>query len=82
MSYTWSSSQSLLREKLREMRMRSGFTQVQLAQHLGKPQSYVSKVETGERRLDFLETRDYCLACKQDFISFVKTMETFLIQNK
>jgi len=78
MSYTWSSSQSLLREKLREMRVHSSLTQVQLAQRLGKPQSYVSKVETGERKLDFLEIRDYCLACEQDFISFVMTMERLL----
>jgi len=78
MSYTWSPSQLLLREKLREMRVRSGFTQAQLALQLGKPQSYLSKVETGERKLDFLEIRDYCLACNQDFVAFVIMMEALL----
>ncbi|MCL2161345.1 MAG: helix-turn-helix transcriptional regulator [Betaproteobacteria bacterium] len=60
------------------MRVYSGFTQVELAHRLGKPQSYVSKVETGERKLDFLEVRDYCLACNQDFSAFAMTMETLL----
>lgn len=32
-----------------------GITQVELAERLGKPQSFVSKVERGERRLDVIE---------------------------
>lgn len=34
-------------------------TQVELAQRLGKPQSYVSKVEILERRLDVIELNDW-----------------------
>ena len=33
----------------------AGITQQELAETLGKPQSYVSKFETGERRLDIIE---------------------------
>ena len=36
-------------------RQSAGLTQVQVATRLGKPQSYVSKAENGERRLDFVE---------------------------
>lgn len=36
-------------------RKSAGLTQMELAQLLGKPQSYVSKYERGERRLDVLE---------------------------
>lgn len=36
-------------------RKESGLTQQQLAERLGKPQSYVSKYERGERRLDVVE---------------------------
>ena len=36
-------------------REESGLTQVDVAARLGKPQSYVSKYERGERRLDFVE---------------------------
>lgn len=33
----------------------AGITQVELAERLGKPQSFGSKVERGERRLDVIE---------------------------
>jgi transcriptional regulator with XRE-family HTH domain len=46
-------------EKLRQARIEAGLTQVEVAQKLGKPQSYVSKCESGERRVDFVELLDY-----------------------
>lgn len=36
---------------LRKLRKDAGLTQVQLAERLGKPQSYISKIESGERGL-------------------------------
>lgn len=36
-------------------RRRAGLTQAQVAQALGKPQSFVSKCESGERRVDIVE---------------------------
>lgn len=42
-------------ERLREARRESGFTQVDVAKALGKPASYTSKCELGERRVDFVE---------------------------
>ena len=41
--------------KLRAARREPELTQAQVARTLGKPQSYVSKLEIGERRLDFVE---------------------------
>lgn len=52
----------LFRELLRELRESKGVTQAQLAERLEIPQSYVSKYETGERRLDFVETAEICEA--------------------
>ncbi|MEX2578846.1 MAG: helix-turn-helix transcriptional regulator [Verrucomicrobiales bacterium] len=54
------------RDLLRQARIDAGLTQVELADRLGKLQSYVSKAELGERRLDFLETLDFCVACGKD----------------
>lgn len=42
---------------LRELRQETGLTQVQVAERLGVPQSFVSKYESGERRLDVVELR-------------------------
>ncbi|WP_459175966.1 helix-turn-helix domain-containing protein [Ewingella americana] len=40
---------------LKKARQAKGMTQVELAEMLGKPQSFVAKFENGERRLDVVE---------------------------
>lgn len=45
----------VFRSLLVAAREHSGLTQVQIAEKLGKPQSFISKYERGERRLDFSE---------------------------
>lgn len=47
--------------RLRRARRARGLTQMELAALLGKPQAYVSKVETCERRIDLIETAEYCV---------------------
>jgi len=42
---------------LREVRQEAGLTQAQVAERLDVPQSFVSKYESGERRLDVIELR-------------------------
>jgi transcriptional regulator with XRE-family HTH domain len=51
----FSRRQAHLRQLLIEARLARGLTQTVLAQQLGRPQSYVSKFERGERRLDVIE---------------------------
>lgn len=51
-----------LRQELVQARLRAGITQLQLAQLLHKVQSFVSKVETGERYLDVLDFLAWCEA--------------------
>ena len=52
-------------EKLRQARLDVGLTQVDVAQALGKHQSYISKCETGERRVDFVELLDFAAIYKK-----------------
>jgi transcriptional regulator with XRE-family HTH domain len=40
---------------LRDLRQEAGLTQVEVAARLEEPQSFVSKYESGERRLDVIE---------------------------
>lgn len=47
---------------LRDARAAAGLRQIDLAQRLQVPQSYVSKYETGERRLDLVELEDVAVA--------------------
>ena len=47
---------------LKEARSSAGLTQVQLAEKLGQSQSFVSKMEVGDRRLDAVQLRTVCLA--------------------
>ena len=45
---------------VRKAREKSGRTQGEIAQALGRPQSYISKVETCERRIDIIELLQLC----------------------
>jgi transcriptional regulator with XRE-family HTH domain len=47
---------------LRQTRIRRGLSQRDLGKLLNKPQSFVSKVETCERRLDLIEAAGWCVA--------------------
>lgn len=61
---------------LRETRERAGLTQVELAEKIGETQSYVSKVERGERRLDVVQLQAFCQALKVPLSSFIAEFES------
>lgn len=50
-------------QRLRQVRLDAGLTQAGLAERLDKPQSFVAKVETQERRLDLIEFVMWMVAC-------------------
>lgn len=57
---------------LRQVRLEAGLTQRQLADALGQSQSYVSKYEADEQRLDLTELEAICKAAGVDLLSFVE----------
>ena len=78
----WEQQRILLRKLLREQRVACGLTQAELAARLGKPQSFVSKNESGDRGLDFVEVRDYCTGCGLTLVRFVEMFEQALMQQE
>lgn len=68
------------RKLLKELRIAKNFTQMELAARLGMPQSYVSKYETGERRLDFVETVILCEALGIGIHNFAKAFCSKLVK--
>ncbi|MBD8566229.1 helix-turn-helix transcriptional regulator [Oxalobacteraceae sp. CFBP 8763] len=49
-------------EMLVQTRQQSNITQTELAQRLGKPQSYVAKIENLDRRIDIVELADWLVS--------------------
>lgn len=52
-------------DRLKRARVDAGLTQVEIAVRLGRPQTWVSKCELGERRVDFVELEDWAAACEK-----------------
>jgi transcriptional regulator with XRE-family HTH domain len=63
---------------LREMRVEAGLTQTELAAHIEKDQAYVSRYESGQRRLDVLEVREICQAIGITLGEFARRLEKAL----
>ncbi|WP_459556771.1 helix-turn-helix domain-containing protein [Lacunimicrobium album] len=64
-----------LLELLKELRKQSGLSQIDLAAKLGQTQSFVSKVERGDRRLDVIQLRTICHVLGQTLPKFVQQLE-------
>ena len=60
---------------LREARERAGLTQVELARKLAQTQSFVSKIELGDRRLDLVQLRTILAALGMRLGDFVDRFE-------
>ena len=68
--------------ELRAARARLGVTQEELAARLDATQSFVSKCERGERRLDVAELRQWCKALGVRTSEFVVHLERRLDRNR
>lgn len=60
---------------LREAREAAGLSQMQAARKMGRLQSFVSKCESGERRVDVIELIKFCQAYEISTARFLKKLE-------
>ena len=58
--------------KLKQARLDAGLRQIDVAKKLKRTQSYVSRVEIGEQRLDILELQRFAKLYKKELEWFVK----------
>lgn len=58
-------------KRLREAREAAHLTQVQVAHRLGRPQSYVTKSELGERRIDPIELKQFARLYRKSLAYFL-----------
>ena len=59
-------------KRLKEARLDVGLSQQDVADKLEKPQSYISKIESGERRLDVAEIQKFASVYKKNVSFFIK----------
>lgn len=72
MAKTNSQKNNHLLEKLRSARLEAGLTQVEASKKLKKPQSYLSKIERGERKIEAIELGDFAKIYNKDINYFIK----------
>ena len=65
----------LLLKMLKDARLERGLRQLEVALALGRPQSYVAKVESGERKVDCIDVIDFCNVVKLDPVKLVKRLK-------
>ena len=58
--------------KLKKARAESGLTQTQVSKLLDQPQSFISKCESGERRVDIIELVKFAKVYKKGLKYFVE----------
>jgi len=59
-------------ERLKKARIESGLKQEDVAIKLNKPQSYISKIENGERRVDAAELKELAKIYKKEASHFIE----------
>jgi ribosome-binding protein aMBF1 (putative translation factor) len=60
---------------LRTFREKAGLTQQELGVKVGYDQTLISKIESGDRRIDVIELRRICIAMNISIIDFIDEME-------
>jgi transcriptional regulator with XRE-family HTH domain len=72
----------ILLEMLYQLRSSSGIRQSDLAQMLKVPQSFISKIESGERRIDLIELRAILKCLNTNLAEFISELEKRLNESR
>ena len=72
----------ILIDCLKQFRKSANLTQLELAERIGTDQTYISKYERGERRLDIIEVMAICKGMNIKFIKFFQVFESQLKMKK
>lgn len=67
----YSNQYRVLIARLKQARMESGLSQVQAAKALGTTQSHISKAESGQRRIDVIQLKEFAKLYRKDFSYFI-----------
>ncbi|MHC4525386.1 MAG: helix-turn-helix domain-containing protein [Planctomycetota bacterium] len=59
-------------QNLKEARLKQGLTQLEVAKHFGVGQSFISKIESGQYRLDILQLQEFAKLYNKSLTSFLK----------
>ena len=71
---------ALVGQVLRDLRIEAGYTQVEVAARLGRAQSYVSKYESGELRVDLVALREICGAIGIPMVDLVERVDLVIAE--
>ncbi|MFA6554080.1 MAG: helix-turn-helix transcriptional regulator [Candidatus Paceibacterota bacterium] len=59
-------------ERMKKARLDAGLRQIDVAKKMRRPQSYISRVESGEYRLDIMEVKKFAQLYNKDINYFIK----------
>lgn len=58
-------------KKLKQTRNKMALSQMEVAKLLGRSQSYVSKIESGQRRINVFQLKEFARIYKTDISNFI-----------
>lgn len=68
----YSKEQKYIIGQLKKARKKAGLSQAEVARIFKKTQSYLSKVESGQRRIDVIQLKEFMKIYKKDLNFFIK----------
>jgi transcriptional regulator with XRE-family HTH domain len=76
----FSKSDAIFRKRLKAARKDAKLSEAEVGRRLGESQTFVSKCERGERRVDVIELRAFCKALEISFVDFIRDLDAELNQ--